>query len=170
MSNGKVIYDLFGDRHQARTEVAEGANDTKVNEAPPEYLQSSKKKFARLNPYFQTILIELATSSFDKYVLPDDLYSKLAEALSIRNRGDVYSIDLMLTVGKLQPFIARKTGLKWSTIEKDIIRPIIKQFRAEHYSANVYTLDTIPNTEWFPPLEEMNKPDPWYMNIALALI
>ena len=164
MSSRKVI-DLFGDHHQSKAE-APPANEH-VNEAPPEYLQSSKEKFARLNPYFERILTQLASSH--KYDLPDDLFNKLAEVFSIKNR-DAFSIELLLTVGKLQPLISKKLNLKWSTIEKDIIRPLIKKHRAEYYSSNLYTFDNIPNHQWFPPFDEKDKPEPWYMNIALAFI
>jgi hypothetical protein len=115
---------------------------------PPEYLQSSKEKFARLNPYFQRISIEL-TTSFAKYMLPDDTFNKLAEAISIKNRGDTYSTELMITVAQLQPLLSKKLNIKWSTIEKDFIRPLIRKFRAENYSSNLYTLDNIPSKEWF---------------------
>ncbi len=147
MSNRKII-DLFGDHHQAKTEAPDAANDAPGSEAPPESLQSSKEKFARLNPYFMTVLTQLV-SSFERYTLPEDIYNTLAEALAIKNRSDAFSIDLMVTVAKLQPFIAKKTGIKWSTIEKEIIRPLIKKHIADHYSSNLYTLDNIPWNKWF---------------------
>jgi hypothetical protein len=162
MSTRKVI-DMFGDAHQIRSAApSDDVHNEDVNEAPPECLQSSKEKFARLNPYFETVLTQLASS--DKYTLPDDIYNKLAEALSIRNRGDVYSSDLLLTIGKLQPYIARKTGVKWSTIEKDIIRPKIRQFGAAHYPEALRTLDTIPKNEWFYGDEPLSSA----MDILLA--
>ena len=130
-----------------------------TQEAP----SSSKEKFARLNPYFQTVLTQLA-SSFEKYVLPEDLYSKLAEALSIKNRGDTFSIDLLLTVGKLQPFISKKLGIKWITIERDILRPLIRKHRAEHYPESLRTLDNIPKNEWFYGEEPISSA----MDILLA--
>jgi Virulence-associated protein E len=164
----KSKYDLFGHLHLIKNDEPDVKNND-ASVAPPEHLQSSKEIFARLKPYFERILVEL-TTLFDRYVVPDDCYSKLAQAFNIKGRGDVYSIELMLIVARLQPLLARKLNLKWSAIEKDIIRPVIKKHRAEHYSANQHNLDTIPNSEWFPPLDEKNLPEPWYMNIALAFI
>jgi hypothetical protein len=132
MSHGKVVYDLFGHHHKARADASNVADDRHVSEGSPEYLQSSKEKYDRLNPYFELTLVQLATS-FEKYTLPDDLYNKLAEAFSIKSRGDTYSIQLPLTVGKLQPLLVKKIGLKWSVIEKDIIRPLIRKHRTQHY-------------------------------------
>jgi hypothetical protein len=157
MSKAKII-DLFGYPPQSNDEAPpDAANDDDVdkathngaphNEAPPEYLQSSKEKFARLNPYFERILIELAT--IPQYVLPDDIYNKLAEAWSIKGRGDVFALDLMLTISKLKPFIVKKVNIPWSQIEKDIIRPLLRKHRAEHYAAAPHTLHTIPENEWF---------------------
>jgi hypothetical protein len=106
MSKPKV--DLFGDYHQVKIAMAampKAANDTPASDAPQEYLQSSKEKFARLNPYFQMMLVEL-TTSFPKYTLPDDIFNKLAEAISIKNLGDTYSTELMITVAQLQPLVS----------------------------------------------------------------
>jgi Virulence-associated protein E len=168
MSKGKNVIDMFGFQHQVKTETPDDTN-VADNEAPPEYLQSSKDLYERLNPYFLNIVVQL-TTSFSQYTLPNDLYPKLAQAFNIKNRGDVYSIELLLTIGKLKPLLTKKRDIPWSTIEKDIIRPLIKKHRAEHYSSTSYTLDTIPDIEWFPPFDDNNLPEPWYMNIALAFI
>jgi hypothetical protein len=93
-------------------------------------------------------LVDLATS-FESFTVPDDLYTKLAEALNIRGRVDVFSIELLLTVSKLQPLLAKKLNVKWSTIEKDIIRPLIRKHRADHYSASQFTLENVPQGQWF---------------------
>jgi hypothetical protein len=61
MSKAKII-DLFGDAHHAKSEAPpDASNDETVNAAPPEYLQSSKEKFARLKPYFEIVLTQLAS-------------------------------------------------------------------------------------------------------------
>jgi hypothetical protein len=162
------IVDLFGDSHPVRQEASKD-QDSDAPVAPQPSLHSSKEIFARLNPYFQRVLVDLATS-FESFTIPDDLYSKIAEAFNIRGRGDIYSIELLLTVNKLQPFIAKKLNVRWSTIEKDIIRPLIRKHRADHYSSDAFNLDTIPEGQWFPPYDDNDMPQPWYMNIALALI
>jgi hypothetical protein len=111
-------------------------------------LASSREAHQRLKPYFDGIITQLKVS-FDSYTLPDDIYMKLAEAYNIRNRGDIFTTDLLLTIGKLKPLVAKKTGNKWSEIEKHIIIPLVKKHRTEHYSTNLYRLDTIPRNEWF---------------------
>lgn len=111
-------------------------------------LTASKKKHARLKPYFDDIITQLAIN-FDSYILPDDVFIKLAEAYETRNRGDVYTTDLLLTIGKLQPLLAKKTGVRWTTIEKSIILPLLKKHRAEHYASSLYRFDTIPDNQWF---------------------
>jgi hypothetical protein len=140
---GKIV-DLFGDSAQEHP-----ANDDSSDASTADYLlTSSKDAHQRLKPYFDAIVTQLAVS-FDTYTLPDNIYVKLAEAYNIRNRGDVYTIDLLLIISKLQPLIAKKTGTRWSIIEKNIIIPLVKKHRAEHYLTSLYRLDTIPLNEWF---------------------
>jgi hypothetical protein len=146
--SGKLKSDLFGNLHLVTSDEPDAENDNIELRAPPASLNSSKEIFARLNPYFQRVLIDAATS-FETFTVPDDLYTKLAEALNIKGRTDAFSIELFLTLSKLQPFIARKLGVKWPTIEKDIIPPLIRKHRADHYSTGLFTIDTVPQGQWF---------------------
>jgi virulence-associated protein E len=143
---GKIA-DLFGDsvqEHPANDDTLSG-EDASTDDY---LLASSRDAHRRLKPYFDGIITQLKVS-FDSYTLPDDIYMKLAEAHNIRSRGDTYTIDLLLTIGKLQPLIAKKTGTRWGIIEKNIIIPLVRQHRTEHYSKSLYRLDTIPLNEWF---------------------
>jgi hypothetical protein len=156
------IVDLFGDSHPVRQEASKD-QDSDAPVAPQPSLHSSKEIFARLNPYFQRVLVDLATS-FESFTVPDDLYTKLAEALNIKGRVDVFSIELLLTVSKLKPLIARKLNVKWTTIEKDIIRPLIKKHRSDHYTSSQFTLESVPANLWFYGDEPMSSG----MDILLA--
>lgn len=181
MSKAKVV-DLFGFPYRADEEAPnDGCDDarepppnaddtihTNAKDEPPEYRNHSKEKYTRLYPYFQNVLAHLASSS-NSYTLPADLFTRIAEAYNIK-KGDIFADQLMLIIGKLKPYITAKTGNNWPYIERNIIRPHVRQHRADHYSTNSYTLDTIPDSEWFPPFDDNNMPQPSYMNIALALI
>jgi Virulence-associated protein E len=140
-------------------------DDVDQDQSTDDYkLKSSSDAYQRLKPYFDNIITQLKIS-FDSYVLPDDIYFKLAEAYNIRNRGDVFTTELLLIIGKLQPLIAKKTGVRWAIIEKNAILPLLKKYRAEHYASNLYRLDTIPENEWF----YKDAPTSSGMDILLAM-
>ena len=88
---------------------------------------------------------------FDDYVLPEDIYHKLAEAHSISTRGDVYSNKLLLTITKLKPLITKKLGVSWSDLLQ-ILKTIIRKVRAEQYTK--HTIDSVPDGEWLYPTDK----------------
>ncbi len=146
--SAKNVVDLFGHSHPSKRSELVVEDDTALVAPPLERLNSSKEIFARLNPYFERILIDLVTS-YSSFVVPSDMYSKLAEAYNVKNRGDPYTIDLLLTIGKLKSLLAKKIGVSWPQIEKDIIRPLMRKHRSDHYAAGLHTLETIPASQWF---------------------
>jgi hypothetical protein len=145
--SGKLKSDLFGNLHLVSSDEPNVQNDNTELATPPP-LNSSKEIFARPNPNFQQVSVEL-TTSFANFTVPDDLFTNLAEALNIKGRTDIFSIELLLTVSKLRPLLAKKLNIKWSTIEKDIIRPLIRKHRSDHYSTSLFTIDSVPQGQWF---------------------
>jgi hypothetical protein len=128
-------------------------------------LHSSKEMYERLNPYLKNVITKLQTG-FDDYVVPEDFFHKLAEAHSVTNRGDIYTNDLLLTISKLRPIIAKKLNISWGDI-KQIIHKIEKRVREKQYTK--YTIDTIPDGEWLYPAGKSGVPYSNPADIVVAI-
>jgi hypothetical protein len=113
---------------------------------------NSKEKYDRLNPYLENIIKQLQTD-LDSYVPPDDIYHKLAEALSISGRGDSWSSQLIITTTKLRPLLQKKLGISWAELKRILDKIIKRVFQTENADA----ID-LKSDKWAPPTDKLGNP------------
>jgi hypothetical protein len=139
-----------------RKKAAPPDEDSSEKQGPSDdtALDSSKEKYHRLNPYLENVINQLQIN-FDDYVVPDNFFHQLAEALSITNRGDIYTNALLLTISKLKPLITKKLNVRWTDVQQ-ILNKITKRVHDQQYTK--YTIDNVPDGEWLYPANKSGVP------------